>query len=124
MQNIFQSDHKSELRIQEKSGPITIAQVLNYTKLSLMGSYNRNNSRGLILDFRHAWLSSDLKEVVKIRHLCKRYPNLFQKCNIAVVATDPRIIAFTILLKPEVAFFTIKPFSTIEEAERWIHIFE
>ena len=123
MHNILQSDHQSELRIHEKSGPITITDVLNHTKLSIRDSGEENNYRGLILDFRQAWLSSDLQEVVKIGHLCKRYPNLSQKCNIAVVATDPRIVASAILLKPEVEPFYIKPFSTIEEAERWIHLF-
>ncbi|MFW5890353.1 MAG: hypothetical protein ACOCTO_03045 [Marinilabiliaceae bacterium] len=123
MYNIFQSDHKSDLQIREKSGPITIDELLNFTKFINRNSDNKNNSRRLILDFRQAWLSSDLKEVANTRLLCKKHPNLFRKHHIAVVTNDPRIVASAILLKPEVAPFSIRPFSTIEEAERWIDLF-
>lgn len=124
MHNNIKSNHQSELQVKEKSGPITIAELLSCAKHTAESCENKSNLKGLILDLRQAWLSSDLKDVVKTRNICQNFPHLFKAYNIAVVATDPRLVASTILLRPKVEPpFSIKPFSTLEEAEKWIHYF-
>ncbi|MFO8001921.1 MAG: hypothetical protein R6U46_11805 [Marinilabilia sp.] len=77
-------------------------------------------SKGVIVDYREVLLDFGVTEVNRIREFIRKNSGLPENFKIAVVTSDPYIVAMTILVSRSDHGLPIQPFSTMDGAKIWI----
>lgn len=116
----YRFDSKTRIFYKYYFGEITIEDITISWEYAFDHKLIPEATCGFILDYSQANFRINLSEYQQIPLFYKQHPEVFYKCRVAILTTNPANTVIPILVKQKDEGYESQPFSTLEAAQNWI----
>lgn len=115
-------DYDPETRILHKThtGDISKNDIFGSWDYAIENKLIKNDIAGIVIDYRKARLSLELRDTDTIPQYFDRRPDIFGGKKLAVIVNTPNEIVYPLLIEQKEKTYILKTFSTEEAATVWI----
>ncbi|MFC2090224.1 hypothetical protein ACFLT1_05560 [Bacteroidota bacterium] len=113
------SAYPDSILIRKFTGTIEVENIIDSWKYLLESELLTSKVMGVINDISGCELVMNMASFQVLIDYLKQQP-IFRNLKLAVICTDPKTIVFPMIGERQEKDLGIKPFTTLEAAERWI----
>lgn len=116
----YEFNKENKILYKQYYGNLTYEEIISSWEYAFKNNLIPEETKGFLMDYREASISSPIKEHVKLPEFFQQHLNIFGKRKMAVITNKPKDIVIPIMIKQKEYNFVSEPFSTEEGAIKWL----